>query len=277
MQVSVSKVWGTVLEIVKARLGSLVGLWLVYFAIQMFVSAVAFMFIGASVSVAALEGDPNALGAMGLGMLLFMAIIYLGYVYIASAQSAAMSRMASPLVQTSFGDAFSSGFANGLTLLGTTVLLLLGYLVGLLVLGMVGEGVAMAGVIAQGVWSIALAALLIYLACRLIILPPVVAVEGVRNPITAIVRSWQLTKGKVLGIFLSLLVYIAIAIVAVGVPFAMFFGTIIGLSQGDVGPAIGAIFGMVVIFAVLAVLLAVLGSTFGAVVHSELVGHETAE
>jgi len=79
---------------------------------------------------------------------------------------------------------------------------------------------------------------MIYLACRFSMIIPVVVVEKVFNPITAINRSWQITAGKVLGILVVLIVFAVIAAIGFFL-FAMLFGGILdgGAMGGQPGVA----------------------------------------
>ena len=68
----------------------------------------------------------------------------------------------------------------------------------------------------------------IYVAVRTSLVAPVVAVEGVRNPVAAMIRSWRLTKGNsvrialfYLLIVLAFAVVISIAMLLVGIVVAL--------------------------------------------------------
>lgn len=62
--------------------------------------------------------------------------------------------------------------------------------------------------------GLVLAIFAIYVVVKFSLIAPVIAIDGVRNPITAISRSWQLTKGNSLRIFaFILLLFITIVII----------------------------------------------------------------
>jgi hypothetical protein len=54
---------------------------------------------------------------------------------------------------------------------------------------------------------------MIYALIKLSQIAPVIAIEGVRNPLTAIARSWRLTKGNSLRIFLFLFLLLVIIMI----------------------------------------------------------------
>lgn len=109
--------------------------------------------------------------------------------------------------------------------------LLLGLVIGVALLLVVGLGVS--------TQSIAVAALLIplavvlflYVTTKMSLVAPVIVIDGIRNPINALQRSWKLTKGNSLRLFLFyflvLLAFLVISIVAsaiVGLLAALVFG-----------------------------------------------------
>lgn len=96
----------------------------------------------------------------------------------------------------------------------------------------------------------------IYLFVKFSLLAPVIAIEGFRNPITALSRSWQLTKGNSvrIAIFMALLI-LTVGIISLlvtlvlGLVFALFSPAVaqIGnaVAAGLVNTALGVIFVLV--------------------------------
>lgn len=108
----------------------------------------------------------------------------------------------------------------------------------------------------------ALAALIaaVYLFVKFSLLAPVVAIEGVRNPITALQRSWRLTKGNSFRIFIFiLLLVIAIGIVSVlvslilGLVFALFDQGIADIGNAVVAAIVNTVLGVVFVLVLAAV------------------------
>ena len=64
---------------------------------------------------------------------------------------------------------------------------------------------------------------LIYLACRFVIIVPVIAVDGERNPINAMRRSWALTQANIVQIFIVMLV-VAVAAIILGLVAVLLLG-----------------------------------------------------
>ncbi|WP_146107743.1 glycerophosphoryl diester phosphodiesterase membrane domain-containing protein [Porphyrobacter sp. HT-58-2] len=284
--VDIGRVFSTSFAMFRQRFWLLLGMWAVFFAIQ----TAASMVLGIGLGAAGLAGaaalgssgfdDPAAmddmgvLAGLGIGMILFMVLFYGAYIVILLAQQAAMVTLASPLEEPMFGLALRRGFKSALPFIGIALLLLLAYaammVASLAVAGAVGAvaGGSIGGV--AGTLLIVLAAL--YLACRFAVLVPVVAVDEVYNPVTAIRRSWAVTQGKALSILLALLGFGAITLVVLGVPLLMIIGAATGLEGGG-EPSGGAI--AVIIIAGLALIplfmaYSIYASAFTASLHVEV-------
>ena len=273
MNLSVSDVLSQTVNIVKSRIWSLVGLILIFFVIQIVFSGIILGAVGSTATLAGLAGggDPSALGALGLGTILFMVVLYVGYLYVSAAQGAALARQASPLVEPNFGESLVKGFSSGLTLLGAYILLLIAYFVGALALGLVAGVFALLGEAATLIVALLFIPLLIYLVCRIAIIAPVVSVDGVRNPITAITRTWGLTKGHVLTIFLAILAITVIALFLLGVPIFMMAGSMAALeSDPGAGAAIGSFLALFGVIAILGVVVVVISSALISSIHAGL-------
>lgn len=110
---------------------------------------------------------------------------------------------------------------------------------------------------------------LCYLFTKFSLLPPVIAIEQILNPFTALKRSWQLTKGNSLRLFMFyVLLIVAIIVIAVifsmivGVALAVVGGEVLVWGQGIVASALNAVWATV--------FLAVLASA-----HRQLAGTST--
>lgn len=279
---NVSDVLSTTMASLRSRGLGLAGIWLAFTVLLI----VAMMAMGVVLGVGAMAAGGMGLQeqgfgtGMGFGMLAGLAVFYVVYILIYMAQALAMAYYASPLVEGDVGASFGVGFRGSITMLGVVILLGLAYFVIAILAGLLGAGLAMLGEAAAVVYVLVLAPAAIYLMCRLCILMPVVAVDGVRNPVTAISRTWNLTGGKVLSIFLSLLAYIVAAIVIFGAMFAAFFGSIESYQQSALAgaaPDFGAMIGFLVAFMVVGLVFAAAGAALVSAVHSKLsdMGTET--
>jgi hypothetical protein len=111
-----------------------------------------------------------------------------------------------------------------------------------------------------GVAGLAALVAAVYLFVKFSLLAPVVAVESVRNPITALRRSWQLTKGNSFRIFIFvLLLVITIGIVSVlvslvlGLVFALFDQGIADIGNAVVAAIVNTVLGVVFVLVLAAV------------------------
>lgn len=277
MGLSISRVLSVTIDMIKGRFLRLLGLWLLFIIFQL----AGILLFGALTGVSAMAGglmeSTAGMGAFGAGTILMLLIFYIAYFYIYAAQSVSMSAMASPLLQPEFGNSLSKGFRGGLSLLGAYILLMIGYFVVSIALGLLVGVLALLGEAGGVIGVILLLPIIIYLACRLCLLAPVIAVDGVSNPIIVITRTWQLTAGNALKIFLALMAYSLLAIVLVGMIFAIFWGSISGITAGGATPDFALIVPMVLIFILVMIALSLAGSALFSVLHSELTDTETEE
>ncbi len=268
MEISASGILSRMFEMTKNRFGALLGLWIIYFVAQIVFSFLFVMVAGASVFASGAMSDPNAFGAFGVGMIVSLIVFYVLYLLIYAASYASMAHMASPLLQPRFGDSFNAGIRSALTLLGVMVLLIVAYIALAFALSLLAIPLASAGNAGSIVMAIVFVPVLIYLGCRLSIVFPLVAVENIRNPITAIGRSWSLTGGSVLSILGAMIAYIVIVVVLLGLVFApLLLG---GSSFGD--PAAGiATMAFVFIGAIVAtIVVTILGAALASAIHAGL-------
>jgi hypothetical protein len=272
----VGQVLSDTFGMVKARFGSLLGLWAVFFGITILLWVVLVIGMGTVglASFAALGGgDPSESGmmAMGGGMIVFLILFYLAYILVIMAQYASMISVASPLRETSFGDAFGAGWRAAPALLLLMIVLIVGYVVIALIMSVVSSAIGGAGSL---ILTLLMLAVVVWLGCRLAPLFAVSAVDGVRNPFTAIGRAWRLTEGHALSIFLASLVILVLMIVIGGVALLPSIGLISSLTDptaiADVGSALGGMGLMFVGILVVSALFTMIYSAFQAVIHGTL-------
>lgn len=262
----------------RQRFWLLVGMWIVFFAIQIAASLVlglgfALMGLAGVAAFGAGLEDPAALTGMGIGMIAMMALFYGAYLAVVCAQQAALVMLASPLERAAFGPALARGFKSVLPFLGLMVILILGYIAITLGLALVAEALSLGNETASGVLGVVVAVsflpLLIYLACRFAVVIPVVAVDEVYNPLKALRRSWSATRGKVLGILLVLGGTVVLGIVLLGVPIALVV-TVMDGANPDAGAAFVAVAAGFLALLVLFLLYTLFIAAVTAALHSEV-------
>jgi len=156
------------------------------------------------------------------------------------------------------GEAIVLGLRSLPTIIAATLLFALAYLAVALIAGVIVGAISAAGAggLAAAIAFVVVAALFIgvlYVITRLSLTLPVVVLEGVRNPVTALRRSWLLTKqqgGAIFGFYVLLFIaYFVISMLlfgVVGVIGAMFGpGPAAALFTGLVNGIIGALAAMV--------------------------------
>jgi len=264
---------------VKARFGPLLGLWAIYFALMIGVYIVFLVGIAGMAGVAVLAttatSDPLAAGA---GVIVTAILFFIGYLLVAMAQYASLITMASPLKQVTVGEALGAGWRAAPALLLLMIVLFIAYLVGGLAVGLVGTVFSVLGDWGSGLFAILLIPVVVWLGCRLSLLFSVIAVDEVRNPIKAIARSWNLTRGHALKIFLVSLVFMLILLVLCGLALLPSLGLIMSMADptafAEGGPAAGsAVGGILLLIAgifVVSVLYNLAYCAFLAVIHGTL-------
>ena len=216
---------------VKERFGQLLALWAIYFGITIALFFVLAIGIGAAgvAGIATMAGsDPLAVGG---GMLLLVVLFYIGYLLVAMAQYASLILMASPIHRPTVGDALGAGWRAAPALLLLMVVLVVGYVAAAMALGLVGTAFSAVGDWARTLFALLLLPVLAWLGCRLSPLFAVVAVDGVRNPFTAIARAWDLTQGHALTIFLAFVVFMLILLLVCGVALLPSIGLLRSMSD----------------------------------------------
>ncbi len=156
------------------------------------------------------------------------------------------------------------------TVLGAALLFFAGYMGAVLLLAVVGAGLAkisgLGAIVALAIIALIVGVVYAMVKCSLIL--PVVVIERVFNPVTALTRSWRLTKGnslRLLAFFLLLgVVYFVIIMVVTMITMAL---AVAIAGQGKVSLLIGGVFSGVVGAAASVLLTAIL-----AAIHRQLAG-----
>lgn len=273
--IDIGNVFRTMGRMLRQRFWGLVGLCAVFAAIQfggLLVMGVGMAVVGAAGVAAGGAGleDPAAFAGMGLGLVAILVVFYAAYFVIFLAQQAALVTLASPLEDASFGAAMSRGFKSAMPFFGVVVLLMVAYIaVGALVggaLGATGGGAMLSNVI-----PLLLLPVMVYFGCRFSVLIPVVAVDKVFNPVKAIRRSWQLTRGHVWRIFLSNAIYTLCAGLLLALPVVLLFGLTDSTGAGP-DAALFAVLAIMLLFLPVMCLYFMSLSAFMASLHSEVTG-----
>jgi hypothetical protein len=276
MQTSVSKILAKTGETVKSRFGGLLGIWGIYFAAQIVLFIVLGVAIGASAfgAVAAagadgLDGESAGLG-LGAGMILMLILAYLAIIAIALAQTGSLIAFASPLQRISLGDALNVGFRSVLPLLGVFVLMLIAYFVAAIIVGLVLGIVGAISTTLAGLLGILLIPLLIYVMCRICTVYGVVAVDGVRNPLTAIQRGWAQTGSNVWAILGVIVIFFVAVLIVGGLLFMPMVTSMMSATMSGEPPSFAGMGLTMVGFLVFTVVLTIVSSALFAVIHAEV-------
>ncbi|MGB7373997.1 hypothetical protein [Pontixanthobacter sp.] len=276
MGLNIPRVLSVTIDMIRGRFFRLLALWLLFVIFQLAGLMLVGAFTGVSAMVGGMTDSAAGMGGLGAATIAVMVIFYVAYFYIYAAQSVSMSAAASPLLQPEFGITLSRGFRGGLSLLCVYILLMIGYLIVSVALGLLVGILAFLGDAGTILGVIILLPALLYLACRLSLLAPVIAVDGVSNPVGVIARTWQLTAGNAFKIFIALVVYSLFAIVLVGMILAVFWGSFSDMTVTETMSNPAVIVSLTLVFVFVMIVLSVAGSALFSVLHSELTDSDTA-
>lgn len=277
MGLDVSRVLATSWSMFKERFWVIVGMVGVYFVIQIMFQLIGTMVMGGSLAAlgataGGFEESDALLGGLGVGMIVFLVLYYVAYFVLLFAQQGSMMALATPLQRTDFGEALMVGLRCIVPFLLVT--LLLGVIYGAVALAGVGLSMALGEF---GVFAILLVVIpvIVWLALRLSVIIPVIAVDGTRGPIEAISRTWAMTSGKALGILVVYLALILVAILVFAIPVLLMVGPLMGLAGGEpsgaaVAGAIGGVLLGVLAFIPAYLIYSVASTAMIASIHAEL-------
>lgn len=249
MQFSASRAFTEAFQLLGARFGMLVGIWLVFFvgiiAVIAAFGGVFFSMMQMSMGAGGgLTPGQNPLANMGFSMVIF----YILYFLVIFAQQIALSRASTGRPEDSFGVALGAGLRGALPMCGVLLIYLIAGIGGGIVVGLLFAGVFAATQSAAVSFLLGLLMLLafFYLFARLSLVLPIVAIGEVRNPLAVIGRAWKLTAGNSVKIALTW----ALVLIAMTVLYFVVFMVTVGFpTPGTVpGPisSIGFIIAMIV-------------------------------
>ena len=268
MKMDIGQALSNTVSMTFGRNLSLAGLWGVFTIAQLLAFGLLAAVVGGGMMSLASFGDPAAGAGMSAGVIVGLIVFYGLYLLLYGAQSIAMTAQASPLLEPNFGRSFSVGLRGALTFFGVMVLVLIAYFIGAFVFMIAGLALSFLDEIGGVILIVIAIPVLIYLACRLMIIPAVIAVEEVYNPINVIRRSWQLTRGNVLGIFVTLVVLMVIFLALFLVLFLVAGSGFSAMTLAAETPSVGMIVVLVIAMFAVFILAAAAGAALVASVHA---------
>jgi hypothetical protein len=194
--------------------------------------AFALMFMNETAALeAARSAEPDP-GRIGDAMADYYGSIWWAVVLLAVIQGIGLLAILTLLTdraRPTVAEALKTGVRLLLPYLGAQ--LLVSVVLGILILMAVAVGIGASALTAL-VGAIVAAVLVAYLFTRFLLTPPVIVVERVTNPITAIGRSWRLTGGNTLRVFAFVFLLI-LAVAIVGAVIGMIVGLVLALAGAD--------------------------------------------
>jgi len=257
MKLDMNRAWTEALSLIQANIGVVATVAGVFF----FLPYLAFALLMPEMANFAVEpnsDDPTA--AFDQVMALYADIWWIMLLLIVAQTVGTLALLALLRADNrpTVGQAITVGAIGFLTSIAATIILYIG-------VGVIG-GVLMGVAIASKITALAvilgllLFVAFIYLMVKFSLLAPVIAIDKVYNPLTALLRSWRLTKGNSVRLFFFyLLLFIALVVVSgvIGMIVMLVFGLmgeeVMLIGSGLINSAVNA----VVIVLMLGVLAAV--------------------
>jgi membrane-anchored glycerophosphoryl diester phosphodiesterase (GDPDase) len=206
-----------------------------------------------------MEGMTGPVVAFGLVSFLLQSLGYL-------AMMALLTDRARPTVS----EALRGAIGALPTVIGAALLFFAANLMAVLVVTMLAAAlgtVAGLGALA-GVLLLAMLVGMVYVMIKLSLVLPVIVIENVRNPIAALTRSWQLTKGNSLRLFVFyLLLTIAYFVIVMVIGMVSMAPVVLIAGQGKAAMLVGGLVSGIVGAAASALLTAIL-----AAIHRQFAG-----
>ena len=238
MRFSGSRALSEAFQIMLARIGPLIAVSIIGYLAIFALSGGLMASMLPGILSGAQPGSPDAMLAQYGGTIF---LLYLVIYAVSFAQQAAMCRLCSDRHATSIGGAISAGVKCVPTLFGVAILLLIA-LFALMLVASLGMAGVVAGTESPGLTFVLGLLMLIgfiYVFARLSMILPVVAIDDVRNPITAIGNAWRMTGGNVMRL---VLVFLLISVV-MGVLFMVLSALTLGSFNPGAAPSIGNMIG----------------------------------
>ncbi len=238
MRFSGSRALSEAFQIMLARIGPLIAVSIIGYLAIFALSGGLMASMLPGILSGAQPGSPDAMLAQYGGTIF---LLYLVIYAVSFAQQAALCRLCSDRHAASIGGAISAGVKCVPTLFGVAILLLIA-LFALMLVASLGMAGVVAGTESPGLTFVLGLLMLIgfiYVFARLSMILPVVAIDDVRNPITAIGNAWRMTGGNVMRL---VLVFLLISVV-MGVLFMVLSALTLGSFNPGAAPSIGNMIG----------------------------------
>ena len=263
MKLDINRAWTDAINLIQTNLSVVAVVAGVFF----FLPYLAFVLFMPDVSAMGIESNPQDTTAAFNQVMALYADIWWMVALLTVAQTIGTLALLALLRagnRPTVGQAIAIGAIGFLTSIAATIIFYIGFSV---VAGLI-LGAAMAvGVTALTViLAIAIFVAFVYIAIKLSLLAPVIAIEKVYNPFTAMMRSWRLTKGNSLRIF-AFLALLIIAVVVVSMVLGLIVGLVFGLAGGEVARIGGGLFNSLLNAVYVVLMLGVL-----AAIHRQLAG-----
>ena len=223
MKLEMNRAWSQAMALIGANKDVVFVVAGVFFFLPYLIFMMAMPDLGASMT------DPEAADAAFEQMGAFYADYWWATILVSIVQGIGMLGLLALLTdhrRPTVGEALKIGARKVLSYLAAYILL--GLAAGLLAVVLVGAATASGSIGAQLLGVLTMLVLFAYIFTKFSLVAPVLVKEGVANPVTALRRSWRLTKGNSLRLFLFYFLLL-LAMVVVMLVVSMIIGLVLAL------------------------------------------------
>ena len=226
MKLDMNRAWTEALSLIQANIGVVAAVAGVFF----FLPYLAFVLFMPDVSAMGIESNPQDPTAAFNQVMALYADIWWMVALLTIAQTIGTLALLALLRagnRPTVGQAIAIGAIGFLTSIAATIIFYIGFSV---VAGLILGAAAAVGVTALTViLGIAIFVAFVYIAIKLSLLAPVIAIEKVYNPLAAMMRSWRLTKGNSVRLFFFYLLLL-VAFIIVSTVISLVLGLVFALA-----------------------------------------------
>ena len=264
MKLSISRAWNAAMGLVQANMGVVAVMAGVFFFLPNLAIVLLMPDMATSMAIEPGTEDPaevlNQFSEFYAGVWVPMLLVFVAQAIGTLAMLALLRGENRPTV----GEALGIGAVGLLTYIGATILV---YIALGLVIGIV-MGVAIASEITALAVILGILAFVgfVYAAIKISLLAPVIAIERMYNPFSALLRSWKLTKGNSIRL-LAFYILFFLAVGVVGFVILLVVTLVFGIAGGDIAVTGVGVFNAILTTVYLVLILGVLAG-----VHRQLAG-----
>ncbi|GAA4647582.1 hypothetical protein GCM10023115_55440 [Pontixanthobacter gangjinensis] len=260
MTFDMGRAWNDAVKILAANKDVLAIVAGVFF----FLPSLALSILAPGTELEAAAGDPDRMQAALIAYASQFGWLFAMYVIATTVGTLTLYALLGRHHRPNVGEAIKIGFTALLPFFASSLIVGMSFVVLFLLVGLLAgaTGSSAVGIIL----GIALVGLFVFVSFRLILVGPIMAIEGIYNPVAAISRSWSLIKGNTRYI-IAFVILVVLAMIIVGAVLGMMFA-LVGALMG----ATAALWVNAILSGLLSAVMSVIMLSIYCAIHQQLAG-----